>query len=361
MQVMTKFSLELMNWDIISHLKEEDLSEIIQATKGKVLHSLVKANEVFAVMDKGDHQCFAPLTWEDDCFTFGALQEEQPSASALKLPFNEFVNQTAPVYAVVCKGSHQLVARTTCVNGGFCLDSLREMSIPAYSCKIPLLDTLIKAGLVYAVDEDDPRGGVAQLSKLEDPSDTRLALHVLKAEPLPQNIFKMPYSYLRSLVGDSSVSVFLDLEWGDVTQGQVHIRLDATSGRGQQFLELCTGERGPSYIDTKFLSVGNRGNPGEFIIGGDYEHNDGTGGAAVLSGLDHSEGIPRNIVVGLVSGHNHGNKSSQFLIYTKDLPGSSDCMSFGKVKVGMDVLLAVVGLSNPQDVKVKDCGVFVSL
>ncbi|KAK8722203.1 hypothetical protein OTU49_012320 [Cherax quadricarinatus] len=361
MNMMTSTALELMNWEFVTCLTDTQLQEIAQSTKKMLLCAYVKTSEVYASLRSKDKQRYVPLISKDNSFIFGNIQDHLPPSRAVLMSLEDLLAQTVPVYGVVEMKSCRFATTISSVGEGYWLDPVSPSQIAVTACKIPLLETLVKEGLVYAVMDENGHQGSAQLSHRDGQPANQFYLHAITNRPPPSNAFKIAYRHLRKIVGTSPICTFLDLAWGDEGQGQVCMQVDVTIGRGQQFLMLCTGERGSSYTNTNLLSVANKGQPGEFIIGGDYETNNGSGGAALLSGLIAVGGKSRQLTAGLVSGHSHSDKSSQFLIYTRDLPDSYDYLSFGQVKTGLDVLLSVAQLSDPRNVIVKDCGVIVTL
>nr|XP_045623097.1 uncharacterized protein LOC123773400 isoform X2 [Procambarus clarkii]XP_045623098.1 uncharacterized protein LOC123773400 isoform X2 [Procambarus clarkii]XP_045623099.1 uncharacterized protein LOC123773400 isoform X2 [Procambarus clarkii] len=363
-EMMSGVVQQLVSWDATTRLQEQDLRQVVQAIKRTLLQALVKTREVYAVVER-EHQMYLPLTYHDNTFIFGPVQHHLHSPQAHLMSLQELLSESGAVYAVVEEGARcSLAAQVTPTGAGYTLHPLLHSQVPPHSTKIPLLETLVGAGLVVGVEEESGRGGVASLSCLHTQPPHLLCLHVLRYHPPPPppaDSFKISYRHLHQMIGESTVEVFLELAWGGKTRGRVYMKVDVTSGRGQQFLMLCTGEGGFSYVNTKLLSVGNKGHPGEFLLGGDYENNDGSGGAALLAGIPSAPGLARPLTAGLLSGHNHSDKSSQFLIYTKDLPGCKDYLSFGKVREGLDVLVSAAALSDPREATVEDCGVIVSL
>nr|XP_053651679.1 uncharacterized protein LOC128701782 [Cherax quadricarinatus] len=340
MNMMTSTALELMNWEFVTCLTDTQLQEIAQSTKKMLLCAYVKTSEVYAALRSKDKQRYVPLISKDNSFIFGNIQDHLPPSRAVLMSLEDLLAQTVPLYGVVEMKSCRFATKISSVGEGYWLDPVSPSQIAVTACKIP-------------VSFRGTEGIFCSLDQIILNSSS-----IYNDFPL---FYLFQYRHLRKIVGTSPICTFLDLAWGDEGQGQVCMQVDVTIGRGQQFLMLCTGERGSSYTNTNLLSVANKGQPGEFIIGGDYETNNGSGGAALLSGLIAVGGKSRQLTAGLVSGHSHSDKSSQFLIYTRDLPDSYDYLSFGQVKTGLDVLLSVAQLSDPRNVIVKDCGVIVTL
>lgn len=85
---------------------------------------------------------------------------------------------------------------------------------------------------------------------------------------------------------------------------QIHYR------RAQQFLSLCLGDRGPSYVGSYFHSVLRRGDSGEGLAGGDYEGKAGKGGAAIMEGIEGQQEVAKRCEKGMVREEHGGRKSN---------------------------------------------------
>ena len=154
--------------------------------------------------------------------------------------------------------------------------------------------------------------------------------------------------------------MFLDLNWDDCFQGRIYLRLFQNSQRGEQFLSLCSGERGPCYKGTCFYHSHN--GFGKRIEGGDYECNNGSGGKAIIENLDRYERQRCYVVKGLVAGINKNKSASTlFTIYTEDLPGYIEDTGFGIVEEGLNVLKSAIKHSPIYDVLIEDCGIAGSI
>lgn len=153
--------------------------------------------------------------------------------------------------------------------------------------------------------------------------------------------------------------VFLELAWPGTTPRRVHIRLSLDTPLGRQFIMLCTGQKGPCYINTRLWRVWNKEKPGECVWGGDYERNDGTGGAALVPDLGIGK-YWRSHRVGSVWGRVCSNpaQGAQFGILTRDrLDGDVFGDVFGEVTRGLNVVTAAALHTDIREVTVVDCGV----
>lgn len=153
--------------------------------------------------------------------------------------------------------------------------------------------------------------------------------------------------------------VFLELTWPGSAPRQVRIRFTKDSPRARQFVLLCTGQWGPSYVGTKFWAVEDKGRTVERVKGGDYESNNGNGGAALLPGPDEGE-YQSSVRAGSVwgCGGNDPARSAQFAISTKERTDRCQWSGvFGEVVHGLDVIAAAARHHNIREVTVVDCGV----
>nr|XP_045586685.1 peptidyl-prolyl cis-trans isomerase-like [Procambarus clarkii] len=160
----------------------------------------------------------------------------------------------------------------------------------------------------------------------------------------------------------SCTLAFLDLGWVGSTRGRVTIRLTPDTPLARQFVLLCTGQRGHTYRNTKLFQVGYKGQPGEHVMGGDYESNDGEGGASLLPDLQGQYRWSGRAGAVWSWYRPGGPKSAQFTIATRDRQdGGQWSYVFGDVVSGLDVVRAAVNHSDITEVTVVDCGVVLPL
>ncbi|XP_050731553.1 uncharacterized protein LOC127006090 isoform X2 [Eriocheir sinensis] len=207
--------------------------------------------------------------------------------------------------------------------------------------------TLLQAGRVFAVHQVEGQRRHARIS-LEA---GRPCLHALKEHPLPRGAATLQVSQV--VPPSLPCTVFLDLSWLGCAPRRVHIHLSPDTPRGQQFILLCTGQRGPSYCGSRLFSVRNKGRPGEGVEGGDYKSNDGKGDCVLLPGLDKSE-YRSSGRAGVVWGYRGG----LFGITTRDCQdGGVRSHVFGEVVEGLHVVAEAAQHSDIKEVTVMDCGV----
>ncbi|XP_042887229.1 uncharacterized protein LOC122264409 [Penaeus japonicus] len=222
----------------------------------------------------------------------------------------------------------------------------------------------LEAGGVYALDEtalfpgaSPPRSARMTLA------DEKLYLHVLKDQPAPPYARVLKHCEAMQLMDPFYSVVFLEMGWGGAARGRVHIRLTPNDRRAQQFLSLCTGQAGRSYVDTQLLQVGYKGRPGEYVVGGGLDD-------VAIEEEELGRECQKRASVGLVwgwceadghTGPGSLGSGSRFAITTKHPgPGTSYCRVFGKVEAGLEVLKAATKLKDITEVSVLDCGIVVT-
>nr|XP_045607518.1 tripartite motif-containing protein 5-like isoform X2 [Procambarus clarkii] len=229
------------------------------------------------------------------------------------------------------------------------VEHLRRMTEPA--------KRLLEAGRVLAVqqDEDDLRSARITLQ------DGQLYLHPLLRQPLPAHSRTLQHSDILGMLDPTFTLVFLDLGWGS-TRGRVTIRLAPDTGLARQFVLLCTGQHTHTYAGTKLLRVGGKGQQGECVVGGDYERDDGRGGASLLPDLQGD--YRRGGFAGTVWSPcwwpegPEDHRSAQFGISTRDrTDGQRWPGVFGNVENGLDVVRAATNHSDIKEVTIVDCGI----
>ena len=156
----------------------------------------------------------------------------------------------------------------------------------------------------------------------------------------------------------------MDLAWDGSFKGRIHILLSPDTPLAKQFRILCTGQLGPTYAHTKFFNYGDLNQYNEFMTGGDYEYNDGSGGKAVVEEIDvHAAIYKREGTAGVVWAPTAGDDgAAQFNINTGS--GCNRVLSciFGEVEDGTDILKdAIKRLQSVTDVEIMDCGLVLPL
>ncbi|XP_069193505.1 tripartite motif-containing protein 5-like isoform X2 [Procambarus clarkii] len=217
---------------------------------------------------------------------------------------------------------------------------------------------LVEAGRVLAVQEDQDGRRSARITL----QDGQLYLHPLLRQPTPTHAHTLQESEVVGVLEPSCTLAFLDLGWAGSTRGRVTIRLTPDTPLARQFVLLCTGQRGHTYRNTKLLEVWDQGQPGEWVEGGDYESNDGEGGAPLLPDLQGQYRESGQAGAVWARWRPGDPRSAQFTITTRDRQdGYLWSHVFGDVVSGLDVVRAAVNHSDIREVTVVDCGVVLPL
>ncbi|XP_050740037.1 uncharacterized protein LOC127010201 [Eriocheir sinensis] len=214
---------------------------------------------------------------------------------------------------------------------------------------------LMKAGRVFAVHRAEGQRRHAKIS-LEA---GQLCLHALKDHPPPRGAATLQLSEV--VPPSPPCTVFLDLSWPGSAPRLVQIRLSPDTPRGRQFLLLCTGQRGPSYVNTRLFEVRKKGEVGELVLGGDFESNNGRGSSVLLPGLGEGE-YRKSGRAGDVCGVWWTDPTrgvcGQFSIFTRDCQaGLGSPLVFGVVVDGLHVVAEAAQRRGIKEVTVADCGV----
>ncbi|XP_042868337.1 RING finger protein 207-like [Penaeus japonicus] len=169
---------------------------------------------------------------------------------------------------------------------------------------------------------------------------------------------------LTACVSKESPTVFLDISAGERRLGRIYIILEGKMRRAQQFMSLCLGNLGFSYRNTRFDGLSERGQPGEYIRGGDYQGRGGHGGEALMDNLEWGGTWVKPKAAGQVcgvGGEEQRKFGSLFAICLKDNPEDTFKCPFGVVTEGLQVL-EVASRHDPFNVvHINDCGVMIPL
>lgn len=154
--------------------------------------------------------------------------------------------------------------------------------------------------------------------------------------------------------------VFLELSVGAMPLGIVYIKLWGHLRRAQNFMLLCLGTLGPSFVGSHLLSVTMPGSPSEAVGAGMYRDARGEMTAMpLLTGLEWGGEYQVQETRGLLVASCEGRPETDSLYSIITGSGSQDAVypcKFGWVSSGMEYLTEAVHYDPVEQVKVTQCG-----
>ncbi|XP_068230882.1 E3 ubiquitin-protein ligase TRIM13-like [Palaemon carinicauda] len=216
-------------------------------------------------------------------------------------------------------------------------------------------------------NQDNDSQVVSEIAKATEISSSVIALWPLashtpggKSEWSKINWYRflMQVPVVQLLVPPENPHVYLQLSANGKNLGRLEIRLWGHLRRAQNFLALCLGTFGPSYKGSRFSYVAKRGEPGERLIGGIYETEEGYTGYQVIEGLEWRGEYSGPMRAGVIGG-SRGRQpryNSCFCISTTDYPKAKSYCPFGEVVSGLEVAKEAVRYDPISEVMIADTG-----
>lgn len=154
--------------------------------------------------------------------------------------------------------------------------------------------------------------------------------------------------------------VFLELSVGGEALGIVYIKLWGHLRRAQNFMLLCLGTLGPSFVGSHLLPVTMRGTPSEAVGAGMYRDARGQMSAMpLLTGLEWGGNYSVPETRGLLVASSGGRPEEDSLYSIVTGSGSKGAISpckFGWVTSGLEYLKEATHYNPVEQVRVSQCG-----
>ncbi|XP_037801312.1 uncharacterized protein LOC119596212 [Penaeus monodon] len=193
--------------------------------------------------------------------------------------------------------------------------------------------------------------------------DDHLLLYALAAAgPDPQVLIQ--FSALEGLLESDRPVVFLELSAGGLHLGRVYIRLRGHMRRAQQFLALCLGTLGASFVGSFFSRVNDKGEPGETLVGGKYycQREKRFVAKGLIDSLEWGGEHGDADKAGYLADYSDGNSKHDTLfgICTSDNLGMDLVIPvFGEVTAGLEVVSAAASHQPVTDVTIIQSGLVI--
>ncbi|XP_042231986.1 uncharacterized protein LOC121872923 [Homarus americanus] len=180
-----------------------------------------------------------------------------------------------------------------------------------------------------------------------DSCDGKLLLHTISARVDSRLFLQLP------------TEVFLELSVGKQSLGRVYIELWTHLRRAQQFLALCLGSLGSSYVGASFVVTAHN-QERETLDVRRYVLPDGsTSNRILMSDLEWGGRFSGPAKKRTVMGSFYGTDTHGFGICTRGQPlGTFQC-PFGRVSSGMGVVEVAVRHNPITEVTITDCGIVI--
>ncbi|CAL4150138.1 unnamed protein product, partial [Meganyctiphanes norvegica] len=225
---------------------------------------------------------------------------------------------------------------------------------------INICDTVPLAYAVLTEDNISSEFAVTRIARITI-KDGRLHLHALRKHvPLPEDAICFPYWVLRNMVDMSQALTFLDVGWGgSSSMGRVYARMMGDTPRSNQYVWFCTGEKGPSYVNTVFCAHSNKGLPGEWLGIGDGRFTIPLV-SDLTTGSEYCHPKEAGIISAVRMGEDNSCQNGKFGVTIKSSPGKSS-VAFGRVESGLSIFELVAELGQINQASVIDCGIVIPL
>ncbi|KAK7083135.1 hypothetical protein SK128_001730 [Halocaridina rubra] len=230
----------------------------------------------------------------------------------------------------------------------------------------PSIAKWLVAGTSNGVYAEHIIDGVTRHSKISWDGE-KLLIHASRIDSPHPDAFILEFERVKCLAERSRYIVFLDLAWSGANPTRVCIEVDGESGRGERFVTLCTGERGPSYLGMGF-NIGTA-DKGTLTSQKFREVPDGKLADMIIE----TRQCMKSVEIGMVGSgdiwqcdytFNSVRQSegtiSQFCIYLQEhlIPVNT---IFGSVVSGLRGVILAAAHYPISEVKILDCGIIIPM
>ncbi|KAK8746210.1 hypothetical protein OTU49_017300, partial [Cherax quadricarinatus] len=232
------------------------------------------------------------------------------------------------------------------------INTSKELSVEHLRVMSEPFKALVKNHQVFAVHQTETMNYYARITLEKG----KLCLYTLQKLPLPIDAHTIQHEDVVKMLDQSSVVTFLDLGYKKVKNARVYIQLRLKSSMSKIFKNMCTGHEGYTFCNAKLTSVVGKGEPGEYVVGGEYTDWDGF----------ISQELPMDFGGFACDTPSAGDvwylpRTGILFHITTRAGGNTDGKIFGKVESGLDVVKAIAKLRNVSKVTVMNCGIVLPL
>lgn len=194
---------------------------------------------------------------------------------------------------------------------------------------------------------------------------SRLLVHATQPQAAPAGSRVVKLQHIKACIDPSCALTFLDISLRGQELGRMFIRLLGCTKRSLSFLMMCTGEAGPSFLNTRFHRMWGASLSGGSVWAGDHDRGDGSGGtlpSEILHEMkelsDKKTKVP--ITAGLVAGRYGKTNSTIFRVYTNQRQETYEDVAIGRVEYGLNILQdALKNTKSITDLIISGCGMVI--